>query len=555
MRNRAVISCMSLFILLVLFGGCSAKKSRRDADRDAYEIIDAKSEYVEGMREGLRLERNGEELLEELPEASSDDVLPDVKDERNDDSDGEDKVSAVLVDLEDALRVAARNSREYRREQESVFLQALELSSERNRFHPEFFWGIAGETGYDTGDHWTAEARSKPGLEWLWATGARLQANLSTTATRFLSGDSSSAARSVLDLTLTQPLLKDGRLSAVEPLAQAERDMVYELRDFVRFQRRFAVGVLNDYYRVLESRQRVENERINHDNIVRIRRRAEALAEAGRVPELQVDRARQDELSASDSLDGALQRYREALDDFKLALGLSPGRRITLDPADLDRLDEKMVNRPPVSRSESIELALDNRLDLATIRGEVQDARRRVEVAREELKPGLDVILGATANTPGDRPVDFGDGSRDVFGGLDADLPLERTDERNTYRRRLVELARAERDYDERRDEVVLEVTNRWRELDRARSSHQIQRRSVEVAEERVESTELLFDAGRATMRDVLDAREDLLRAQNRMAQTIVDLRVSTLKLEQDLDILVVEEDGRLREGVGYDGE
>jgi outer membrane protein TolC len=99
---------------------------------------------------------------------------------------------------------------------------------------------------------------------------------------------------------------------------------------------------------------------------------------------------------------------------------------------------------------------------------------------------------------------------------------------------------------------VILEVTNRWRDFDRALSSYQIQKRSVDLAQKRVESTELLLNAGRAIMRDVLDAREDLLDAQNRASQALVDLRVSTLELERDMDILVVDENGQLQEGAGY---
>jgi outer membrane protein TolC len=146
----------------------------------------------------------------------------------------------------------------------------------------------------------------------------------------------------------------------------------------------------------------------------------------------------------------------------------------------------------------------------------------------------------------------FGDSSRTGFAALDLDLPLERTSERNIYRRRLVELTQARRAFEQQRDEVVLEVTNRWRDFDRALSSYEIQKRSVALAQKRVESTELLLNAGRAIMRDVLDAREDLLDAQNRASQALVDLRVSTLELERDMDILVVDENGQLQEGAGY---
>ena len=498
------------------------------------------------MQEEFSAERREEKIIEKLPSVSG---------EEGDVEYGESDADAeefLKLDLENALRLAAVNSREYQNQRESVFLQALSLTGERNRFSPQFFWGLRGETAYDSDDKWSVEGRSGPEARWLLSSGARLSADLSTTAVRFLSGDVRSAASSVFDLTLTQPLLREGRSTVLEPLVQAERDMVYALRDFVRFQRRFMVGVLADYYRVLEQHQRVENERINYENLQRIRRRSEALGEAGRLPELQVDRARQNELSASDSLEQALERYHRALDDFKMSLGLAPETPIVLDPRELDSLHEVDMARPPVSREESIELALVNRLDLATERERVGDAERKVLTARKALEPGLDFVLGTRAGTERNKPLSFAEGTQTSFARLDADLPLERTEERNTYRRRLIEHDRSIRGLNEKRDAVVLEVRNRWRDFERAVSSHEIQKRSVALAEERVESTEMLFDAGRASTRDVLDAHEDLLRAQNRLAQTLVDFRVSVLELERDLDILVVDEKGQIKEGVGY---
>ncbi len=535
------------FVVFVLFtAGCSTDYHRKKADREAYNIIEEKSRTVPGMAEEYSVEHPDTDPLQDLPQAPESVLFHE--------SGGEVPGETLLLSLEDSLQIAAFNSREYKRRKETVFMNALSLSTERNRFSPQFSWGLKGETGYDSDDNWTAEAGSRPGMNWLLATGARLSADLSTTATRFLSGDTRSAARSVFDLTLTQPLLRDSRIAALEPLTQAERDMIYELRDFMRFQRRFSVGLLEDYYRVLERRQRVDNERVNHENLVRIRERSEALGRAGRIPEMQVDRARQNELSARDNLDQAMQTYRRALDDFKMRLGVPPESPIVLDPGELDLLHELDLPGPPVGREESIDIALENRLDLATIYQREQDAERKVLVAANALKPGLDLVLGTSARTESNQPTNFAGGTQASFARLDAELPFERTHERNTYRRRLLEYDQACRSHTEKRDEVVLEMTNRWREFEQAVSSYEIQERSVKLAQQRVESTEMLFEAGRATTRDVLDAHEDLLRAQNRLAGTLVDLRVSTLKMERDMDILVIDENGQILEGEGYNG-
>ncbi len=538
-RKRILLLFPGVLMLLL---SCSPSHYRRQADSEVHGIIAGKSRDVPGMHEEFSAEYRAIDPLEELPLAPMEAALPGSGDEE-----GEPR----LLVLKDAMHIAAANSREYQNRRESLFLAALSLTGERNRFIPRFFWKLRGSTTYDSEDRWSAGAESGPGAEWLLATGARLSAGLSTTATRFLSGDTTTAARSVFDLTLTQPLLAGSRIAVREPLTQAERDMMYELREFVRYQRRFSVDVVNSYYRVLEQRQRVENQQINFENLVRIRRRAEALGEAGRLPELQVDRARQNELSAREGLDAAHQNYRQALDGFKFRLGIGPETALLLDPAELERLHELDMTPPPSGERESIGVALDNRLDLVTRRERVEDAERKIRVAQNALKPGLNLVLGTSARTQDNRPVDFAGGTQSSFARLEADLPLDRTSERNTYRRRLIEYDRALRDFEEARDGVVLDVLNRRRDLDRAVSSYAIQHRSVELAQARVDSTEMLFDAGRASTTDLLDAHEDLLRVQNALTGTLVDFRVATLELQRDMDILVIDEQGQILERAG----
>ncbi len=544
--SKFTIKMLALTVITVIAASCSTSTYKKQAELEAYGIVDVKAREVPGMDEEFSITQEiirPEDFLSEAP----DDILLYHK------TDSNETRPTLLLNLDSALIMGAANSRDYQRRRETVFITALSLSTEYNKFSPQFFWQVRSEAQYSTDEKGSLGGRSRFGFNRLFTTGATLSGALTTSATRVLSGNLSDASSSLLELTLTQPLLKDSRIATLEPLTQAERNMVYELRDFVRYQRQFSVGILTDYYRVLERYRRVENERLNYENLSRIRERSEALSEAGRLPELQVDRARQNELAAQDSLDQALQNYQRALDDFKMKLGVSPDFPLVLNPEELDLLLEREIPEPPLHLEDSIEIALENRLDFATFAERVEDAERKVLVAENALKPDFDFVLGSNWGTASRQPLNFADGSRNSYVRLDADLPLERTRERNAYRERLIELDRAMRDFNQQRDSITLEITNRWRDLERAASSYQNQKRSVELAEERVESSEMLFDAGRATTRDVLDAHEDLLRAQNRLAAALVDLRIATLELERDMDILVIDEKGKIIEGAGYD--
>ena len=71
-----------------------------------------------------------------------------------------------------------------------------------------------------------------------------------------------------------------------------------------------------------------------------------------------------------------------------------------------------------------------------------------------------------------------------------------------------------------------------------------IQRQAVKLAERRVDSTGLLLQAGRAEMRDVLEAQSALLSAQNSLISALVSYRLNELELQRDLGVLNVTVDG-----------
>ena len=116
----------------------------------------------------------------------------------------------------------------------------------------------------------------------------------------------------------------------------------------------------------------------------------------------------------------------------------------------------------------------------------------------------------------------------------------DRWDERNAYRRALIQAARARRSREGLRDRVVFEVREAYRRLERGRSSYQIQADGVRLAERRVESTDLLLEAGKANTRARLEAQDDLVRAQNALTLALVDYAVARLELERDTGILQV---------------
>jgi len=93
-------------------------------------------------------------------------------------------------------------------------------------------------------------------------------------------------------------------------------------------------------------------------------------------------------------------------------------------------------------------------------------------------------------------------------------------------------------------DQIKLQIRDDLRDLLRARESIQIQTISVEVAAKRVVSTNRFLDEGRAQMRDVLEAQDSLLAAQNSLTSAVISYRVAELTLQRDMGLLKVGPNG-----------
>lgn len=515
-------------LLLALAGlsGCSAGHYRESADREVYRIIEAKSGKIGGMPSAFSIDEatgTSEALRPAATEPAS---------------------ATRVLSLREAVEWAVENSREYQRRKESLYTQGLSLTLSRHRFDPLFSGSFSGDiTSRETED--TVSGGLSLGVRKMLATGGDISISLVNNLFRVISGgDPNQAAASAVAAAVSQPLLQGaGRKIALEELTQAERDMVYAIREFVRYRKSFSVGIAKNYFNLLRLQDRLTNSLNNYENLRDERIRAEFMARAGRTPEFQVDQQRQSELSARDSWIRSAQTYSNALDQFKLDLGLPTEILLEPDPRELKSLSVD-IDRESLDLERAIAAALGGRLDFMTVQDRWTDAERKVEVATDRLKPRLDVGGSYSRSTPGTQPLNFRDGE-DVFRGqADLELPLDRKSERNSYRQSLIQLASARRSVVEQEDRIRLEVRNAFRNLDQAEESYRIQMNSLRLAERRVESTSLLQQAGRANTRDVLEAREALLNAQNNVTQAVVDHFNTRLDLSLAMETLRVDDRG-----------
>ncbi|MDP8244882.1 MAG: TolC family protein [Candidatus Hinthialibacter antarcticus] len=500
--------------------------------------------------------------------------------------------SPISLNLVDALQIAAKNSREYQGQKEQVFQEALNLDLQEEQFRASFFNGIDAQyendrTDTDSPDGIVTEnfgAGFNPSISKTFLSGAQLSAQLGWDLAMLLSPGSVSSKSLFGDASITVPLLRGaGRHIVAEPLTQAQRNMVYAIYEFERFKRSFAVSIADEYLSVLQRIDEVKNAEQNYKSLITSARRAQMNLRTGKISPVEVDQAYQNELSARNRWVSSRQAYANAIDSFKYELGLPIDASIELNRDEFVRLaqssetiiagatslqrdeevppaDAPIVLQEPTSRNagkmeiepiEAIRLAFENRLDLRTVQGRVYDAQRKVVVAADGLRP--EITLFGSVSTGQSRGIGSADRAdsqvldlgRGLYSALlTVDLPTERTREAIEFRRSYIDLERSVRDLQELEGRIKLDIRNQLRILVDARESLRIQVLSVNLAEQRVQSTELFMEAGRIEIRDLLDAQEDLLSAQNALTSAMVNYRITELELQRDLGVLKVNHEG-----------
>ena len=567
-NNRVyLIVCAAAF--LCTLAGCAQHNYKKEADEQVYNIIDQKWREEFGSKANYRVS----------------DVEPSPNDIKVDKT----MPPGSVLSLAQAVAIATAHNRDYQLQKETLYTMALDLRLARHQFETQFFakpkiqdakvdgdrvrttgGGISPrlnpeKLGQDMpvrmpgptesrrnlaeGGNWRPDQVAiEPGFGFnqMLMEGTVIGANLAIAWSRLLTGPwQGERFFQVLGLQVTQPLLRGrDRKVVMENLTQAERDTLYQVRLFNRFRKTFVVLVITQYYQTLQLLDVAKNAKQNCEALTWLRERVEKLVKAGRLPEEELQRVRQEILQAWDAYYQADKEYRLMLDWFKITLGMPTTTEFQLDEGELKILKAMKMSYPGFSEAEAIETALSQRLDLANSADAVVDAKRKVVVAADSL--GTDLNLLVNANVPlhdliSDNKNELGDF---LMATLEMDLPLDRVAEQNVFRKALLTLNQRQREYELAQDTVRLEIRQAYRDLVEAAQRYRVQLEGLKLAQKRFKNTYLLLQYGRASSRRVLSAQEDLFEAQIDATDALVDYTVATLNFYRDAGVLQVRPDG-----------
>ena len=267
----------------------------------------------------------------------------------------------IRLNLQRSLIIAAASSREYQSRKEDVFRAALALDLAANEFRTQFssLWSSNFAANLSSNPRTVGVDAIVPiDITQKLKNGINLSTALAYNIASLLSGPEGSAQAISLDASIEIPLARgSGSWIVAEPLTQAERNLLYAVWEFEQYKEDFSVDVAETYLNVLRQYNVVQNAEANYARLQEGTRRSEALGQSGRLPEIEVDQARQDELRAESQWIASQFDYAASLDRFKVTLGLPPDAHVRLDHAELEQLARRVageiaenqtaVNAPP----------------------------------------------------------------------------------------------------------------------------------------------------------------------------------------------------------------
>lgn len=563
-RPRLLWTILPLLSVSLLTTGCLSRMDR--LDREAARLIE--------RREALTLNEDAQGSTLPLPDTATDNLGPNTYTPRPRTQDPTadqlavspkppatqpsqrpqpnfDASEPLTLDLPSVLAYALAHSPSYRSEREALLLSTLALIVERHEWGPRFFnvsnaelSGTPESGDFDTALDLVNQFTVTQRLPYGGSVAASALVNYTTFLSSATSTDDANLQSASLSANFDLPLLRNAGRVAREDLIQAERNLIYAVRDFERFRRTFLVNIANNYFDLERDMRQIENVKLQLNSLQRLADRVSARADAGFEPRFRAEDAEQQVLFGVSSLTSAEQSFFASLDRFKILIGMPVKDALELVSTQID------VPEPELDPVVAVQTAWKLRLDLQTERDQVEDVIRDVRIARNQLKADLD--LTGSITIPTDDSLDRGganfeaaDGQYEL--GLELGLPLDREIQAASLRSALISLEAARRELRVTEDSIASQVRSSIRSIQQSSFNFGLQERNVELAQRRAQGVDLRIRRGDAGVgpRDVIEAEEDLLAARNSRDNALSILRQSVLDYLLDTGQIRVDTQGR----------
>ena len=421
--------------------------------------------------------------------------------------------------LEDAINAAVSNNLQMMELQYSLASSEVILQSRIDRFRINIRPEIS--SGQTEGSR-TDSAQLRASKETVIGTVLEASAG----STRISPDETNTSYRTSVRLQIEQPLLRRiGKRINLEPVLDAERGVLNSRREIALRQTDLIVQVAETHESLISLQRQIEYQtktiaRLN--KFLKLTRAREKQGRSTRVDTMRADLRLGNARLRIASLHDQIFSEQTA---FAELLGVDPSSTFTALPSDLLTI---VIPSP----DDAIASALSNRLDLAQILDDYEDAGRGVSIARQNMLPDLSIIARYEMSGEAESQSESARMEDDVwFVGFQLTSDFPRRDEKSTFAH--AELKQGLSDL--KIDTITLAIKRQVRQAistyERILIEKDLAAKNYSIASNRTRLARKLFEMGKGDSFSVSEAEDELLSAEEQLLSSQAAASVASYKL------------------------
>ena len=268
--------------------------------------------------------------------------------------------------------------------------------------------------------------------------------------------------------------------------------------------------------------------------------------------------------AALNEFDSALSEWIENADDIpvdtargRLSVLLNgfSGTLLELSLAKASaRLESIVMEEIKIQPNEAAGIASGNRMDWKNNRAKLVDVWRNADLAKDDLRTDLDVVLSGTLGSDSMGAGQFESDESRVRVGLELDTPLSKVRERNRYKAALLRYQQSRRAYLAFEDSIIRAFREHQRLSKLFQLNFELSRAAVRGAIAQVDLARMRLDEppqpgrnaqfGATTARDLVNALNDLLDASNSFVEVWMGYEAMRMRYAYDLGTMKLSDKG-----------
>ena len=218
------------------------------------------------------------------------------------------------------------------------------------------------------------------------------------------------------------------------------------------------------------------------------------------------------------------------------------------------RLESIVLEKTEISPAIDAVKASENRMDAKNNRARLVDVWRKADLARDDLRTDLDLVLSGDLGSDSMEAGSFKSDESEWSVGIELDTPLSKVRERNLYKTSLLNYQQSKRSYLAYEDSLLRAFREHQRLSKLFELNFELNRAAVRGAIAQVDLARMRLDEppkpgkssqfGATTARDLVNALNDLLEASNGFLDVWIGSESMRMRYAYDLGVLELSDKG-----------